>query len=108
MANRLREWRKHAKLTEERAAEGIGASGASTISQLETGQRVLTLDYARKLAAVYGCTPRDLLGEEKVIVPLQGDELAVIELYRTLNCRGQERFLHIARAVATPLGGNDG
>lgn len=59
----LRQWRKHCGLTLEEAADRAGLSH-SQLSRIERGQSDYTRSTLEALAAVYGCTPGDLVGRD--------------------------------------------
>lgn len=56
----LREWRDHAGLSQEEAAEGMEI-GRSQLSKVENGHHPYTQEILEKAAKKYGCTETDLL-----------------------------------------------
>ena len=60
MANRLREVREARGLTRAALAEMI-ASGESTITKIELGERDLTVKMAERLASSLSCTAAEIL-----------------------------------------------
>lgn len=58
--NPIRRLRKAKGLSQDKLAAAVGHQKAA-ISKLEKGQRTLTLEWARKLAPVLGCSIADLL-----------------------------------------------
>ncbi|HYM31982.1 MAG TPA: LexA family transcriptional regulator [Candidatus Cybelea sp.] len=71
MENRLRELRKRAGLTLENVSEKVGLS-ISQISRLEREASDLTGERLQQFAALYECTPADLISEGRTSVPLVG------------------------------------
>lgn len=63
MANRIREWRRRRGLSMQRLAEKIGTS-RQQIHKLERGERRLSEDWLRRIAAPLGCLPADLLADD--------------------------------------------
>lgn len=61
-ANRLAELRARAGLRQDELAEAVGIT-QQQISKIENGRRPLTIEQARRIAQVLGCSPADLLPE---------------------------------------------
>lgn len=57
--NRLKEWRKHRSITQERLAEAVGTSH-STIQRIENGKIRLSDYWAMRLASALRCEPSEL------------------------------------------------
>lgn len=57
------QWRKRAGLTQEAAAARIGKTHGQ-LSRLETGKSAYSQPVVEALAALYGCTPEDLIGRD--------------------------------------------
>lgn len=62
MANRIREWRQRRAMSVQQLATRIGTT-RQQIYKLERGERRLTEDWMRRLAAALGCHPADLLAD---------------------------------------------
>lgn len=60
MANRIKEWRLKRGLSMQALAERAGTS-RQQIHKLERGERRLTEDWMRRIAAIVDCSPADLL-----------------------------------------------
>lgn len=75
MANKLREFRKKARLTQGDLADRIGTS-RSTIVKLERGERRLSAPWLEKLAPILKVTQGEILGDSPPAagpaLPLQG------------------------------------
>lgn len=56
----LAEWRKHANLTQEKAADRLGITQAS-LSRLETGKQPYSQDFLERAAEAYGTDPASIL-----------------------------------------------
>jgi DNA-binding XRE family transcriptional regulator len=69
--NRVREFRKRAKLTLQKAAPLIGLSWAH-LARIETGGRELNTIWMDRIGKVFGCSPADLL-------PLEMGGLSTVE-----------------------------
>lgn len=59
----LREWRTFRELTQEKVAEAVGVNRAH-ISKIENGRAAYNQPLLEKLAALYRCTPGDLLDRD--------------------------------------------
>ena len=68
LPNRLKAWREHRELTQEKLADLVGTSH-SQIQRLESGKRPLTDRWALRLAPALRCNPEDLYGSD--VSPLQ-------------------------------------
>ena len=97
-ANRLRDLRKRAGLTQAQLANLTGVSQPA-ISQIENDETPMTVDHMRTFARIFGCTPADLLGDQDNPDRLTDDERALLEQYRSAADDQQE----IIRRVAEPL-----
>jgi putative transcriptional regulator len=84
-ANRLRDYRVRAKLTQQELADSVGA-GRVTIARAENGRQEPTLDLARRLAAALGCGIDDLFGEG---APTAGAAAPPPKLIDLDDCRGR-------------------
>lgn len=67
MENRIAEWRKRRKMSQELLGEKLG-SGRSTVTKLERGEIPLSDKWMTRIANVLGCSPIDLLGGGNVAV----------------------------------------
>src|SRR5688500_12631095 len=63
MANHLKAWREHRKLTQEELADKAGTS-KSVISDLENEKRGLSSKWLRRLAPILGTAPGHLLDHD--------------------------------------------
>jgi transcriptional regulator with XRE-family HTH domain len=80
MQNRIREYRKRARLTLEDVAEQLDLS-ISQISRLERGTSDLTGERLIQFAKLYGCRPADFIDGGRTSVPLVGFVGAGAEIY---------------------------
>ena len=69
MANRIKEWRKKAGVSQQKLAD-LAGTGRSQIVKLERGERRLTYLWMQRLAAHLDCRPIDLA--ETTLVPVVG------------------------------------
>lgn len=97
LPNRLREWRKAAGLTLERAAEQLGTTNQA-LSRYERGERSLTVDLLTQIAPVYGCKPADLLPDPDSVI--SEEERAFLEMLRRLDDNDRRQLLRIGLALA--------
>jgi transcriptional regulator with XRE-family HTH domain len=56
----IREWREHANLTQERAADRIGMS-RENYSKIENGKVPYNQDFLEEAAKAFSCSPADLI-----------------------------------------------
>ena len=106
MANRLRELRERGGLSQKALGESVGTS-QEQIQRLETGERKLTVEWAKRLAGPLGCYWVEIIEEMPHYKP---DEEALVSLYRRLSedQRGLARSLVTALAErATDTGDDD-
>ena len=98
MANRIRQWRKHRKMTLETLAAHLGTS-AGHLHKWETGKVAVTADRLHEIAEVLECAMLDLVdGTKKVpVVGSVGERAAV--LLMPADTPGQE-----PRQVRCPTG----
>jgi transcriptional regulator with XRE-family HTH domain len=100
-ANRLRELRKAAGLSQIDLAQRSGVS-QPYISQVEN-QAAVTLDIARMraLARDLKCVPADLLSDDDNPDRLSDDERVLIQAFRSADPVQRELLLRLAQPVAT-------
>lgn len=79
MANRLRQFRRKARLTQEAVAASLDISNTQ-LSRYETGHTPVTLDLLERLAELYGESPQSLIAEPRP-VPVVGRVGAGAEIY---------------------------
>ena len=79
--NRIRELRKRAGLTQIELAERIGLSQGQ-LSNLENGDRSLSLEWLRRIARALNCAVADLLDDKDNPDRLAGQERDLIEQLR--------------------------
>lgn len=99
--NRIRELRLQAELSQQSLGEAVGVS-KMTISDLERGQMVLTLDYMRRIARALGVKAADILPPEDNPEPLSVDERQLVDQYRAANDEQREQLQKVAD-VLTPF-----
>lgn len=98
-ANRLRELRKKAGLTQAELADLTGVSQPA-ISQLENDTRPLDLDDMRALARHLGCRPVDLLSDQDNPDRLTDEERDMIARMRAAGPEQREQILKVADVIA--------
>jgi len=98
--NRLRYWRKRAKITQTRLAQLSGVSQPA-ISQLENDERPLTLDWMRTFARIFGCTPADLMDDEDNPHRLDPEELELIRNFRAAEPSQRAMVQRVAEPLAS-------
>lgn len=95
--NRIRHLRKRAGISQQVLADQIHVS-KMTVSDLERGVIQLTLDYMRRIAAVFGVAPVDLLNEDDHALFLSQEEAELVRAFRQAN----ETQRELIRRVAEP------
>lgn len=95
-ANRLREWRVAARLSQEELAEKVGSTGVS-IGRYETGKRSLTIEMLEQFAAALDCKPADLLPDPESV--LDDEERALLADLRELPAEHRRTLLDLAAAL---------
>lgn len=73
--NRIREWRKAARLTQAELAERLQTTNQN-LSRYERGERSLTVDLLVQIAPALGCRPADLLPDGESVWDEQVHRLA--------------------------------
>lgn len=82
LPNRIREHRKSRKWTLEHLA-GLAGCSAAQLSDLERGERGLSLHWMKRMAAALGVEPADLLLEQDNALGLSIDERDLVLRYRS-------------------------
>lgn len=96
--NRIRQYRKAAKLTQAALGAKIGVH-QTYIGNLENGDRPLTLEHARRIANVFGVTVADLLDDRDNPDRLSDEERALIALHRRASSEQKEMIRRVTEAV---------
>lgn len=99
--NRIRELRLAAGLSQQSLGDDMGVS-KMTISDLERGRMVLTLDYMRRIARALGVKTADILPVEDNPEALSLEERQLIDQYRAANEEQREQLQKVAD-VLTPF-----
>jgi transcriptional regulator with XRE-family HTH domain len=97
--NRLRELRKAKKLKLEQVAEAIGCS-VMHVSDLERGNKTLSMDWMRRFARFYEVTPGDLLLPQDNSGFMTEDERALLALYRAADDDRKAQIRQMAEIIA--------
>lgn len=96
--NRIREFRKRARLSQDELGRRIGMH-QTHVGNIENGTRPLTLDWARRIAKEFGVTVADLLTREDHPLRLEEDERQLIETYRAASEEQKETIRRVTEAV---------
>lgn len=99
--NRIRELRLAAGLSQQALGDAIHVS-KMTISDLERGRMVLTVDYMRRIARALGVATVDILAQEDHPDALSADERQLIEQYRAASEEQRDQLQKVAD-VLTPF-----
>lgn len=99
--NRIRELRLEAGLSQQALGDAINVS-KMTISDLERGRMVLTLDYMRRIARALGVATVDVLPREDHPDALSVDERQLIDQYRSASEEQKDQLQKVAD-VLTPF-----
>lgn len=99
--NRIRELRmqKNPKLSQEALGNMIGVTKV-TISDLERGKMVLTIDYMRRIASALDVLPADLLPLSDNPDALTSDERELIRQLRSATPEQREQLRQVANVIA--------
>lgn len=97
-ANRLRELRKAARLTQKELGEKAGFA-QETISHYENDRRPLQLDHMRAIAKALDCTVADILDEQDNPDRLSDEERAFLEMFRHADNAQRATAMHVAEAA---------
>lgn len=98
--NRIRAQRKAAGLTQAELAEAVGLSQGQ-VSNLENGDRTISLEWLRRIARALGCAVADLLDDADNPDRLAGDERAIIEQLRAADPELRELAADTVAAMIT-------
>jgi len=98
--NRIRELRKKRGLSQKEAADRIGMH-QTHFSKLENGQRPLSLDWARRIAKLFGVNVADLLSDDDNPERLAEDERPLIERYRA-GSEDEKATMHRVTEAISP------
>jgi transcriptional regulator with XRE-family HTH domain len=96
--NRIRELRVGRNWSQDQLADEVGCAKAQ-ISDLERGNRGLTVDWMRRLADALGVTPADLLSREDNPLLLDDTERELIQRYRSAAADQQQNLKRVAEAL---------
>lgn len=88
----IREWRKHAGLTQVQLAERIGISRGQ-LSKNETGMRIIDLDILAKMATIFGCRPFEILARD----PKETED--IWSIWCSLDAHEQRQAIQMLRAL---------
>ena len=98
--NWIRELRKQRDVTSTELGERVGVSGQH-ITMLEKGERGLSIDLARKIAAALECHYLDVIdGPGEFILPRDEREKKLIENFRAMQDKDQENYLSMGDIFA--------
>ncbi|WP_231738633.1 helix-turn-helix transcriptional regulator [Novosphingobium sp. FSW06-99] len=93
--NRIREFRQARGISQQQLADLIHVS-KMTISSLERGNIEFSLDYARRIAQVFGVTAVDLLNDEDQNAFLRAEEMELVRRYRAADPLQREMIDRVA------------
>lgn len=107
LAERLKQARLHADLTQDELSAKSGVTQA-TISKIELGKSESTT-FAVQLAVACGVRAEWLaLGLGKMQEGLKPDETALLEKYRESDAAGKTAIQRVAESLAKPYGSQSG
>lgn len=96
----LRQWRDHAGLTQESAADRIGITQGQ-LSRIERGSTPYNQDFLERAADAYRCDPADLLMRD----PSQKDALwSIVDQLKVATPEQREDLRRIADAFVRKAG----
>ena len=98
--NRIREFRKNRRLTQQQVADATGTTHQQ-IQRLELGKRQLTEFWMKRISPVFGCPPGDLMLGGRTTGT--GDQReALVACYYKMTPENRTRLLDIAKILANP------
>ena len=98
--NRIREFRKNRRLTQQQVADATGTTHQQ-IQRLELGERQLTEFWMKRISPVFGCLPGDLMLGGRTTGT--GDQCeALVACYYKMTPENRTRLLDIAKILAHP------
>jgi DNA-binding XRE family transcriptional regulator len=98
--NWIRELRKQRHVTSTALGERVGVSGQH-ITMLEKGERGLSIDLARKIAAALDCHHLDVIdGPGELMLPRGDREKKLLENFRAMQDKDQENYLSMGDIFA--------
>lgn len=101
LGKKLRKLRKAANMTQEDVANRIVPPySAAAVGAWEAGRAKPRLDVMTQLAAIFGTTTSDLLGDDSTYEPpaLSAVEWELVMCFRSTDERGRETILSVARS----------
>ena len=102
IGNRIRQAREEQEWTQDQLAEAVGVS-RSAVAQWETGRAGQVTGNLTRVAAALGVGVEHLMYGRDKFIPgqaQQGDELAILRLYRQCNADDRQLLLRMARRLA--------
>lgn len=92
MANHLKAWRVHRKLTQDQLAEKVGTS-KSVISDLENEKRQLSPKWLRRLAPVLNTTAGHLLDHDP-----SETNAEILDIWAGIDARDRDQAARVLRS----------
>lgn len=105
--NRIRELRLARGLSQDALADAVGCVKAQ-ISDLERGNRGLTLEWMRRIGAALHVSPAELLTPDDNPLLLSEEERALIGRYRAGTPDQQESLSRVTEALIPYRAGEEG
>lgn len=97
--NRIREFRKLAKLSQGELGQRVGMH-QTMVGNIENGHRSLTLEWARRFAKELGVSVADLLTDEDNPHRLDSGEADLVENYRAASEPQRENIRKVAETLS--------
>jgi transcriptional regulator with XRE-family HTH domain len=98
MANRIRDMRLRAGLSQAELAEIVGTTQAQ-IARLETGERRLTLDWMQRIARALSLQPSALL-PTAALADVDAKEVELLAKFRAMSEPSRTTIIDLARLLA--------
>lgn len=98
----IREWRKHAGMTQEQLAAKIGVA-VSTISQLETLKQGYSQPTLEAIADALECEPADLLMRKPPNKDDTDPDNGMWSIWETLDAPARNQVIAIAKTFKKPV-----
>jgi transcriptional regulator with XRE-family HTH domain len=98
LPNRIRELRKSQRWTLQQIADRVGC-GTTHLSNMERGERTLTIYWMKRIAKVLRVQPADLLSREDNRSPLTSEQRELVNLWERGDERQRVQLLQMARII---------
>lgn len=100
LGERIKEARTYRGFSQEEVAKFLGVS-RSSISLIESGERGIDALELQRIAALFRCDVKDLIGEKSGAKPLPTNVVAVARATAQLSAQDRDEVLRFAKFLQT-------